>query len=339
MDQVKIEIGQELLDDLYSSSNILLLRKGTVINEIHMRLLAKYDVKTIKRDSIRQKPLSEEEKVKKVYQETLSKLKEQYASIYKKEVLTSEDATSIKEAFSGLVTKDNISLIQLKEQLSQDEYLYQHSLNVGLVARKIGQVLYLSKNEQNMLAQMGIFHDVGKFKIDPAILNKPGRLTDEEFEIMKRHPQYGYNLLKEAGIPQEILLGTLMHHERLDGTGYPNKVSSHIPFLVRILSVADTFDAICSRRVYKDNRSIFFAVDELIKDARGNRLDIDVVIPFANYLMEALKERKIPLRNGKTAEIRHVFPDRPNQPILEVEGYLPLNLKESGLTLLQVASV
>ncbi|WP_181444468.1 HD-GYP domain-containing protein [Bacillus sp. 03113] len=187
---------------------------------------------------------------------------------------------------------------------------------------------------------MSLFHDIGKFKISHNILHKPARLTDEEFTEMKNHPIYGYNMLKDAELSKEILLGTVLHHERLDGSGYPKGLTSkNIPFLVRILSIADTFDAIYSSRVYKDQKSILFAVEELLKDSQLNKLDKDITKKFTLYLMVSLKERKIVLRNGQKAEIIHIFSDHPNQPILNIEGHTPLDLKKTGLTLNQVANI
>jgi HD-GYP domain-containing protein (c-di-GMP phosphodiesterase class II) len=105
---------------------------------------------------------------------------------------------------------------------------------------------------------------------------------------------------------------------------------------VRILSVADTFDAICSKRSYKGKKSFLFAIEELLKDAKRNLLDQEIVQRFSAHIMESIKKKELKLRNGKSAEIIYVFLDSPTQPILSVEGS-PLNLKKAGLTIDQVA--
>ncbi|MCK6258773.1 HD domain-containing protein [Fictibacillus sp. KIGAM418] len=328
-----ISVGMELGEHIYSSRGVLLLKKGTVVNDHHIQLLSRHEIQK-EEAAIR----TEETSLNPKEEQTL--LLSCYKNIDKNKALTNADIKMISETYLQLYKDSSLNILDINDQFQNEEYLYSHSLRVALIASTIGQMMGVNNNDQYLLPLMGLFHDVGKFLVDPAILYKPTFLTDAEFAEMKKHSLYGQELLNDTQLPKEVVTGALMHHERLDGSGYPFGLNSkNIPMLVRILSVADTFDAICSNRVYKSTQSIFYAIEELLKEANSNRLDIDIVRPFCFAVMDLLRGRKIELRNGKSANISHIFPANPNQPILCVEGYSPINLKSSGLTLFQVAKI
>ncbi|MDR6124984.1 HD-GYP domain-containing protein (c-di-GMP phosphodiesterase class II) [Bacillus sp. SLBN-46] len=341
---MELKKGMVLKEDIYSLTGVLLLKKGTVLKDDHMHYLSRHKIQIQEHDQAKDligKKFGELNEV--VYRSVYSSVQELQRSISGKSKLNDNEIQEMVDTFQELheefALKD-VGILELMERFSKDEYLFKHSINVGLIASKIGRILKLSEKHQQFLASMGLFHDVGKFKIDPMILNKPSRLTDEEFNLLKQHPKLGYDLLSKTSLHPLILEGVLKHHERLNGTGYPNRLNGDsIPFFIRILSVADTFDAICSNRVYRSSMSIFYAVDELIKEVKQNRLDEAIVLPFTNSLMELAKGKKITLRNGKVGEILHIDFKYPNQPILKIEGFKPLNLQKENLTLNQVANM
>ncbi|MGG2939009.1 HD-GYP domain-containing protein [Heyndrickxia faecalis] len=333
--------GEKLEEDLYSNSGVLLLRKGTFLTERLAAILNKYEV-------LRDPELDGRRIATEVpgifhdllYESIYHEMEELQRIIQVKTTLCDAEVESMEKNFRKLykeVFTTRTSILELMEHFSADEYLFKHCIHVGLIAANIGKILKLDPEKQSLLAQMGLFHDIGKFTIDPQILNKPGRLTDEEFALIKKHPEAGYRLLEKTSLDPMILKGTLMHHERLDGSGYPDGRKT-IPFLVRILSVADTFDAICSNRAYRRRQPVFFAIDELMADADAGRLDREIVLPFANFLMENYQKQPITLRNGVKGSILRIHPLHPNQPVLKVEGYPVLNLMEQKLTLFQIAN-
>lgn len=134
-----------------------------------------------------------------------------------------------------------------------DDYTLRHSLNVSLLSLIFGGYLGMGREELRRLGFAGLYHDVGKFKVPLEILNKPGRLSAREFEVMKLHSRIGHDLLKgHPGVTDDVLEGVLHHHERYDGKGYPKqlKAGEKDPFS-RILTITDIFDALTSDRVYK----------------------------------------------------------------------------------------
>lgn len=136
---------------------------------------------------------------------------------------------------------------------SHDDYTLRHSLNVSLMSLLFGRHLGMDGQALRRLAFAGLYHDVGKFRIPLEILNKPGRLSEREFEVMKRHSLLGHEILRgQPGITEDILQGVLHHHERYDGMGYPRmlKAEEKDPFS-RIITIADIYDALTSDRCYK----------------------------------------------------------------------------------------
>jgi len=139
------------------------------------------------------------------------------------------------------------------------------------------------------LQYAALMHDVGKLGIPEAILNKPAKLTPEEWVIMKKHPKLGVELLKSLNSFDEIFDWILYHHERIDGKGYYGLSEEEIPFPAKIISVADTYSAITMRRSYKEARSHETAI-EIIKDVAGTQLDAQVVEVLLSLPQEDLIE-------------------------------------------------
>ena len=150
-------------------------------------------------------------------------------------------------------------------------------------ARKLGQ----SEEDLRLLRLGAILHDIGKIGIPDAILYKPGPLTGEEWVVMRTHPDIGRQILEEiGGIFQQLATIVVAHHERWDGTGYPNQLAGEaIPLHARILTVVDAFDAITSRRVYRGPLSVLQARAELLR-CSGSQFDSQVVEAFLQVLDE-----------------------------------------------------
>lgn len=134
---------------------------------------------------------------------------------------------------------------------------YTHSEHVAMYAVLLADSMHLSQDEITKIGFSALFHDIGKLAIPVAILKKPGSLTDEEAEIMKNHAVYGAMLMSKFVDDEDIINAILMHHEKLDGKGYPNALGyEEIPLSAQIITVADIFDALVSRRCYKNRLSM-----------------------------------------------------------------------------------
>jgi putative nucleotidyltransferase with HDIG domain len=157
---------------------------------------------------------------------------------------------------------------------------YQHCLLVTGLAVAFGQQIRVSRADRQRLSFAGMLHDIGKARIPLAILEKPSRLTDGEMDVMKKHPQFGFDALKTApGLPAEMLDMVVHHHEYLDGSGYPHGLTAReISDLVRMITIADVFGALIERRSYKAPLSGTAAYNILLD--MGPKLDKDLVREF-----------------------------------------------------------
>lgn len=136
---------------------------------------------------------------------------------------------------------------------ANDPYTAGHSKRVAVYSRMLASKLGLSPDEVDEIYYAGLIHDVGKLGVDNNIINKPGKLTDEEYNEVKRHPSVGYDILKGISIKGNFAYGAKCHHERPDGKGYPNGLKGDsIPFMAKIIAVADAYDAMTSKRSYRD---------------------------------------------------------------------------------------
>lgn len=167
---------------------------------------------------------------------------------------------------------------------AKDNYTKGHSDRVSAYSVLIGKSLGLPQSDIETLRIGGLFHDIGKIGISDSILLKNGKLTNEEYDEIKRHPIIGKNILSNAEIFGDIIPIVLYHHERYDGNGYPYGLSDKdIPFLARIVAVADAFDAMTSRRSYRDELDLNYVKEEL-RAKTGTQFDPIVAATFLNIL-------------------------------------------------------
>jgi putative nucleotidyltransferase with HDIG domain len=184
------------------------------------------------------------------------------------------------------ISKDISSLMEITKQVElKDRYTHKHSDRVAKYSVKIAKKLQLSKEQLENLTVAAVLHDIGKIHVPIEILNKPGRLTDEEFEIIKKHPQDGAEMVRNSYY-QELAPIIEQHHERLNGSGYPYGLKGdEILLEARIIAVSDTFDAMTEDRAYRKAFKELIAIDEL-KRLAGTHYDKNVVSAFEQILKE-----------------------------------------------------
>ncbi len=160
---------------------------------------------------------------------------------------------------------------------AKDPSTMGHSLRVAKYSRMLAEKLGFSEEECNHIHGIALMHDCGKIYIPDEILSKPGKLTDEEYEIMKKHTVYGSEILRDFTAIDGMGTGALCHHERYDGKGYPNGIAGEeIPLIARIICVSDAFDAMNSRRCYRSSLSAEVILSELKKN-KGKQFDPNVI--------------------------------------------------------------
>ena len=186
---------------------------------------------------------------------------------------------------------------QLKLLDSLDAYTRRHSENVAAITCRLCEYLKLSQEFTIYTTTCAYIHDIGKMFIPPEILQKPSRLTDEEFEVMKTHTTIGYKMCMNDPKLRPYAAGPLYHHEALNGTGYPNGVTAKkIPYEAQIIRVADEFEAISAKRQYKTHVGIVETLNMLIDDTKPNNLNKISMVDGLKILSDETRLGKIDRR-------------------------------------------
>lgn len=224
----------------------------------------------------------------------------------------------------------------LNELKSKDEYTYTHSINTAFYSMLIGKWIGLNDEDISKVTQAGLLHDIGKTRIPKEILNKKGILSDEEYDIIKKHTILGYNLLKETiGLDDSIMRAVLLHHERADQSGYPFRMEGdHIEIFPRIIAVADVYDAMTSDRIYKKGITPFEAFG-VFQSACLSEFDITIVNIFIKNLSAYYVGMNVELSNGLQGEIIYVPPHDLSNPIISTENQI-MDLAHTNLRIIKM---
>jgi len=199
-----------------------------------------------------------------------------------------------------------------------DEYLQRHCINVSLLNGLFGRWLGLPKSEIDKLVLMGLVHDCGKALIPPHILNAPRKLTLTEFEVVKMHAVFSYELLYK--FPEPVRLASRLHHEKICGAGYPDRLSrDSIPLEARITAVSDIYDAMVSQRAYKKANSPFHTM-AMLEGLKGKDLDARLVNVFNQRMPFELLNKLVMMSDGSVGVVRAFDPKDIEFPIIEVDG-------------------
>lgn len=213
---------------------------------------------------------------------------------------------------------DVISLLITLNTL--DDYTYQHSVQVGLISYFIAKWLGKSEQEAFKIAKAGYLHDVGKSRIDAEILQKPAKLTPEEYEEVKQHTMHGYNIINESSPSDHVAaVAALQHHERIDGRGYPYGLPGYkIHPTAKIIAVADIYSAMVSSRSYQKKQDFLLVLKEL-HHLSFNQIDPVVTQTFIRNMIPNFIGKKVTLKSGDVGTIVMNNPNDYFHPLIQVE--------------------
>ncbi len=249
------------------------------------------------------------------------------------------DIASGSLAVKGIVesvTRNSNALLALSKLRRKDDYTFSHCINVATVAVLFTRSLGYDETVLRTVGLAGFFHDLGKMGVPLEILNSPRRLTPEEFAVMREHPRIGHEHLKNIPDLSELVVrGALEHHERVNGTGYPfGRKGDEISLTGKILAVVDVYDALSSRRVYKEAMSPHTTLG-LLYGMRGEDFMPELVDRFIQCIGIYPAGSLVKLSNGYLAVVAQIDPENPLRPQLlparDATGRVPapklLNLK------------
>ncbi len=284
----QLRSGLKLSDDVmvFEQSNLRLLPKGTVLTDRFIERLKIFGIAGVYiRDGITgdlepSKPLLSQ----KLKTQSLNNLEWMFKNSASSLSIQQKHINHIDQTVLELINlvKENQSqLINISDLRAYDEYTYHHSLSVAVVSLAIGVQLGLSHDELHKLGFGAIMHDIGKMSVPIEIINKPSHLTNEEFQIVRKHPESSENYLLQNNIKDpDIYESVMCHHEKIDGTGYPYGLAEKsIPYYSKIISVADVYDALTSKRPYRTPQ-LPSEVAEYMMGNVGSAFDMDIVRGF-----------------------------------------------------------
>lgn len=214
--------------------------------------------------------------------------------------------------------KTSLDLFNMLHNMrSSDDSIYAHCLNVALVSRRLGRWLKVDDDTLNLLTLCGLLHDIGKLKIPQEILNKPGKYTDEEFALVKKHPVFGYELLKNLPIDTRIKKAALSHHERCDGTGYPLGLKQEdLDNCTMVVAIADVYDAMTAARSYRAPLCPFQVIERFEQDGL-QKYNPKFILTFLSRIADTYKNHRVLLNDGRSATVVMINANRLSKPLIQ----------------------
>lgn len=304
-----------IVKDIYDDSGKLLIKSGTKVGRGSINFLRSKKVILVHIEDEKLDDIKVDKKLGKLKTKVLSKMPLVFNNLITGDYEGCKEAMeTVDELINYIAQKETVNT-NLYEVKMYDNYTYIHCLDTGMMAAFLGLSMGFSTARLKDLTVSGMLHDIGKTKIPNEIINKQGKLADNEFQIIKQHPQYGKDILTKLGVlSDEVIEGVFQHHERYDGSGYPRGLSgTKISQFGRIIGICDVFTAVSANRSYrvrfKPNEAY-----ELILSGSGSMFDPELVEEFRNTFFIYPLGSCVKLSNGIEGYVvnqnKH-FPDRP----------------------------
>lgn len=209
----------------------------------------------------------------------------------------------------------------LRRVRRHDDLTFIHSLNVAILCHEFADWMDMPQEEKDILTLAGLLHDVGKMEVPGKIIKKPGTLTEQEFSVIRQHPQEGYDILKKHSLDERIKNAALMHHERCDGSGYPSGLKAdEIDEFAKIVGIADYYDALTSARVYRGPMCPFDVIRMLQEEE--DKFDSGYLAVFMEGVAAFYIGCNILLSDGRIARMVDTNPLNQSKPIVKVDGLI-----------------
>jgi HD-GYP domain-containing protein (c-di-GMP phosphodiesterase class II) len=328
---VKNLVPDMILAKSFKQNNISLLNKGTILTySIISKLQKAYPLNNLY--IYKNENLKEIDDILQINYEKIAATKKtfvQYTGNMNKFIKSIKynskpDMNTLRDMSKNILhnLKDYSSILKvIFKDNALDEYLIKHSVNVGVLSSMLGKWMNLSDKHLKFLTYAALLHDIGKTKIDPEILNKTSKLTENDLEIMKNHPLTGYNIIKTIPyINNSVGIAVLMHHEKIDGSGYPLGLNENqIHIFAKILSITDTFDNMISNKINSEKLSPFKALEIMQQDYFG-KFDMNCLITFIKQMSNYYTGEMVKLNSGKIGKIIKMDINYISKPLITIDS-------------------
>lgn len=336
-----VESGMVLGKDVLSKNGEILLAKGIEITSAVTirRLLNQHGVALITVEKEKTLPAIEEITYERQVIDPLEGIEDQEVIRVINEI--TENREVIKESFDKFVRGEKVEKKDIEKRIEDtlevfkksanifqimqnvkylDDITYSHCHNVSLISYTIGRWLDLKENDLRDLALAGMLIDIGKVQIDQKLLNKKGQLTEDELWDLRNHSILSHEIIKDYDfISERVKRAVLLHHERMDGSGYPLGIKGdEIPLFARIIAVADVYNALTSDRPYRDKKTPFAAIKILETEYMG-KLDTSILYLFLRRIASNYIGQRILLNNEQRGEIIFIPQHNIYRPIIKIQ--------------------
>ena len=326
------EVGMTVANDIYSSSNQLIITKGTKLDErmiTRLRFYNIYGLLIYKSEEVEEykeesyidmlRNTQEFKKFSRTYVDTVTNVEDSFNS-----VLNGESEFDVDEllADTDRILKEGRNGAHILEMLhgirNYDDMTYVHSLNVSLICNIFAGWLKFSHEDTRILTLGGLLHDIGKMLVPKEIISKDGKLTDEEYKIVKTHAIKGYQAIKDSAVDIRVKYAALMHHERCDGSGYPNGfVADQIDDFAKIIAIADVYDAMTSNRRYRNAICPFDVVENFEREG-FLKYDPGYLMTFMERIVMSYLHNIVRLNDGSEGEVVMINKLALSRPIIRI---------------------
>lgn len=324
-------VGTKLVTSLVTRDGKLLLAKGSVLTDSYLDLLhhldAYWDDESRKKTAPKIISDPPPEQFRREYKEAVKVVNDFFSSA---QLVKEHAARQLVESSIRPMVESRGVIVHLNNLWHRDAYTLHHSVNVSVLAGVLAKWLHYSEADLKDIMLAGLLHDIGKSQIPLAVLNKPGPLTAQEKQIMLQHPVKGYQMLQHRRFPDKVLQGVRQHHEKMDGSGYPDHLTGQdIHPFAKIIAVADIYDAMTSDRVYHKAKSPYEVAAILYREMFG-LLDPFICAVFLRNLKGWIIGSTVALSDGREAQVVSLGQFYYGLPIVRTLDGQFINLEEDS---------
>lgn len=340
--------GMKVAEDVYNFNKQLILPKNTILTDDIITRLDFYSVISVYIADTEQAETSEAnpdfenfslsyskrlqatpqfQEFKKKYEFQVEDFRSTLNDVIEKNTTLDSDAL-LRGVLTLLNTSGHTGLFDMLHNMRQySDSTYTHCMNVALICNTFAEWMHFSEEDTEIVTLCGLLHDIGKMMVPLQILNKPGRLTEEEFNIIKQHPVNGYRALINRHVNPVICTAALLHHEKCDGSGYPYGLpGNRLDRFTKMVTIADIYDAMTSARIYRGPLCPFKVVD-ILQEEGFQKYDAKYLLTFLSHIVDTYLTYRVRLSNGLEGEVIYINRQKLGRPTIKCGGeYIDLSV-------------
>ena len=328
--------GMRVAENVLSFNHQLIIAKGTVLTDKLITKLDLYGILSIYVEDIlpetakvpiapkqpshsdRVKNSPDFKKFKEEYEQNIDSFRDVISDVVEKNIRL--DVKKLLNSSLKVISnsKGQIGVLDMLHNMREyDDSTFAHCMNVGLISNLFAHWLKMDDDQIELATACGLLHDIGKLLIPHEIITKPGKLSAEEYTVIQKHPTMGYQMLREQNVDIHICNSALMHHERIDGTGYPCHLKGEqLDKYAKLVAIADVYDAMTSARVYRGPLCPFRVI-EIFESEGFQKYDVEYLLVFLENVVNTYIQNRCRLSDNREGDIIYINKDKLSRPIVQ----------------------